>query len=78
MRPLIGLPQVLRPTLEAQVTAGLAAAPAVALLGARQVGRTTLARRIAASWPGPATIFDLEVATGREALSRTPGAAAWA
>ncbi len=44
----------------------------MALLGARQVGKTTLARQIAASWPGPATIFDLEVATDREALSRTP------
>ena len=64
------------PTLAVQVTAGLAEAPAVALLGARQVGKTTLARRIAASWPGPATIFDLEVATNREALSRTPVAAA--
>ncbi len=72
MRPLIELLQVLRPTLEAQVTAGLAETPAVALLGAGQVGKTTLARRIAASWPGPATIFDLEVATDRDALSRTP------
>ena len=44
----------------------------MALLGARQVGKTTLARRIAASWPGSATIFDLEVATDREALSRAP------
>lgn len=32
----------------------------VAILGARQVGKTTLARRIARSWPGGATFFDLE------------------
>jgi predicted AAA+ superfamily ATPase len=32
----------------------------VAILGARQVGKTTLARRIARSWPGGATSFDLE------------------
>ena len=44
----------------------------MALLGARQVGKTTLARRIAATWSAPATIFDVEVATDREALSRTP------
>ena len=44
----------------------------MAVLGARQVGKTTLAGEIAGSWPGPATIFDLEVATDREALSRTP------
>lgn len=61
-----------RPALTFQITRRLAESPAVALLGARQVGKTTLARQIAASWPGPATIFDLEVATDREALSRTP------
>ncbi len=61
-----------RPALAFQVTHSLAESPAVALLGARQVGKTTLARQIAASWSGPATIFDLEVATDREALSRTP------
>ena len=61
-----------RHALTFQITRSLAESPAVALLGARQVGKTTLARQIAASWPGPATIFDLEVATDREALSRTP------
>ena len=61
-----------RPALAFQITRRLAESPAVALLGARQVGKTTLARQIAASWPGPATIFDLEAATDREALSRTP------
>jgi predicted AAA+ superfamily ATPase len=34
--------------------------PAVALLGPRQVGKTTLAAQIAAAWRGPTTRFDLE------------------
>lgn len=32
----------------------------VAILGSRQVGKTTLARAIAARWPGDVTFFDLE------------------
>lgn len=63
---------IARPDLLAAVTEGLAEVPAVALLGARQVGKTTLARQIAASWPGPTTAFDLEVAATREALRGTP------
>lgn len=34
--------------------------PVVALLGARQVGETTLAREIARRFRGESTIFDLE------------------
>jgi len=34
--------------------------PVVALLGARQVGKTTLARELASALPGPSTLFDLE------------------
>lgn len=34
--------------------------PVVAILGGRQVGKTTLARDLAAGWRGPATFFDLE------------------
>lgn len=34
--------------------------PVVALLGARQVGKSTLARQLVASRRGPATWFDLE------------------
>jgi predicted AAA+ superfamily ATPase len=34
--------------------------PVVAILGARQVGKTTLARQLAGSFPGPVVRFDLE------------------
>src|SRR5450631_1721255 len=34
--------------------------PVVALLGPRQVGKTTLARQLAAQWQGPVKYFDLE------------------
>jgi hypothetical protein len=34
--------------------------PVVALLGARQVGKTTLSRAVARRWRGPTTHFDLE------------------
>ncbi|MCX8017218.1 MAG: ATP-binding protein [Rhodocyclaceae bacterium] len=43
-----------------QVRAALARVPIVALLGARQVGKTTLARQISAAWAGPSHYFDLE------------------
>lgn len=38
----------------------LADFPVVAILGARQVGKTTLARQLESEWPGPAHHFDLE------------------
>ena len=44
----------------------------VALLGARQVGKTTLARQVAEGWPGGSVVFDLERAAVREALASTP------
>lgn len=51
----------------------LAESPVVALLGARQVGKTTLAEQIAQEWSdGPAVIFDLERMQTREALQTTP------
>ena len=34
--------------------------PVAAIIGARQVGKSTLARLVARSWPGPKTFFDLE------------------
>ncbi len=61
-----------RSDLVAAVKVGLSEAPVVALLGARQVGKTTLAERVVSIWPGPSTVFDLEEAATREALSATP------
>ena len=61
-----------RPDLHRATLQGLDEAPVVALLGARQVGKTTLARRIIADWKGPSTLLDLERPDVREALSRTP------
>ena len=63
---------IARPELLAAATGQLSEAPVVALLGARQVGKTTLAEQVVSGWPGPFTVFDLEVATTREALSVTP------
>ncbi|WP_189686681.1 ATP-binding protein [Pseudorhodoferax aquiterrae] len=45
---------------DAVVRDRLADMPAVVLLGPRQVGKTTLARQIAAQWPGGAVYLDLE------------------
>lgn len=36
-----------------QIALGLRQFPVVALLGPRQVGKTTLARQLAAQWDGP-------------------------
>ncbi len=51
---------------------GLGESPAVALLGARQVGKTTLAREIACEWAGPSLVLDLERPRVRKALAHTP------
>jgi len=60
-----------RALLEA-IRVRLAESPVVALLGARQVGKTTLARQVAAGWPGPKLVFDLETPGTFEALQATP------
>ena len=57
------LPRRLLPAL----TAGLAEAPAVALLGPRQVGKTTLALEVAEA--RPAVYLDLESEADRAKLS---------
>ena len=57
-----------RPALLAAAVQGLSEVSAVALLGARQVGKTTLAHRVADEWPGPSTLLDLEVAATREGV----------
>lgn len=46
----------------------LRAAPAVVLLGPRQVGKTTLALTLAEQWPGGATYLDLERDSDRRRL----------
>ncbi len=67
MQQFIARPELLTATVQ-----GLSEVPAVALLGARQVGKTTLARRVADEWLGSSTLLDLEIAATREALSGTP------
>lgn len=57
-----------RPALEARIRACLKEAPIAALLGARQTGKTTLARLLAGRRRGTTT-FDLERAADRAALS---------
>ena len=44
----------------AQLSEKLTNFPVVAMLGPRQVGKTTLARQLAAQWSGPSRHFDLE------------------
>jgi uncharacterized protein len=43
-----------------EIRALLRTSPVVAILGPRQIGKTTLAREIARTWPAPTTTFDLE------------------
>ena len=52
--------EIPRPRHEARLRALLRDFPVVAIVGARQVGKTTLARKIARAWPDGATLFDLE------------------
>lgn len=66
MQPLIS-----RIKLLSEVEIRLRESPVVALLGARQTGKTTLAAQVAER-VGSATIFDLELAAGRAALELTP------
>ena len=62
----------MRTDLLSAATGALSEAPVVALLGARQVGKTTLAGQVMRAWPGESALYDLEVAAVREALSATP------
>lgn len=57
-----------RPRLARQVLRCLKESPVTVLLGARQTGKTTLARVISGKYP-KVQFFDLEQAAGREALS---------
>ena len=67
MRQLIDRSELLTAVLR-----GLDEAPVVALLGARQVGKTTLAQQAARARQGPAAVFDLEAPAVREAFAATP------
>jgi len=51
---------ILRTSHLSHLVDALADFPVVALLGPRQVGKTTLARQLAAQWQGPVRHFDLE------------------
>ncbi len=59
-----------RPALESALRAALARSPAVVLVGPRQVGKTTLARTLAAGWAGPTHWFDLEDPSAAAALAQ--------
>ncbi len=61
-----------RPGYLAAIDQALSEAPVVALLGARQVGKTTLAHQVIDAGKGPSTVYDLETAAAFEALSATP------
>jgi len=63
---------ITRKTLLESIRVRLGESPVVALLGARQVGKTTLAEQVAAVWAGPTVVFDLEKSETREALRATP------
>lgn len=52
--------QIPRPGHRAELLRRLRRGPVVALLGARQVGKTTLAAEVARAWGGRTTVFDLE------------------
>lgn len=61
-----------RQTLLEAIRIRLEESPVVALLGARQVGKTTLAEQVAEEWQGPWILFDLEKREALEALRQTP------
>lgn len=64
--------KIARQSLLDTIQVRLEESPVVALLGARQVGKTTLAEQVAAVWEGRWTLFDLEKSEALEALRRTP------
>ena len=60
---------IIRREHEAWVRELLEDFPVVGIVGARQVGKTTLARRLIADLPGPVTVFDLEDPTHEQRLT---------
>lgn len=63
--------QIERKAIVADILRRLENAPAVGVLGARQVGKTTLSQQVEAEWPGSVTRFDLELPADRDALARS-------
>ena len=55
--------------LQSDIEESLRHFPAVGLIGARQVGKTTLAKMIAQSWPGETLYLDLERPADHSAMS---------
>jgi len=60
-----------RSSLVGEIAQRLRESPVTVLLGARQVGKTTLATLISGEFPD-ITVYDLERETGRAALTHTP------
>lgn len=63
--------QIQRTLVVQDILRRLRNAPVVAVLGARQVGKTTLARQVAKEWEGTVTCFDLERPADRAALTQS-------
>ncbi len=63
---------IARVALLEDIRVRLSESPVVALLGARQVGKTTLAQQVASDWPGATVIFDLERQETLMAFSSAP------
>jgi len=63
--------QIERKAMVADILRRLEIAQAVGVLGARQVGKTTLSRQVETLWAGRVTRFDLELPSDRDALSRS-------
>ena len=63
--------QINRSTITGDIIRRLKKSPVVGVLGARQVGKTTLSHQVAAEWPEPVTRFDLELPADRDALTRS-------
>ena len=63
--------QINRSTITGDIIRRLKKSPVVGVLGARQVGKTTLSHQVAPEGPEPVTRFDLELPADRDALTRS-------